>query len=479
LVWALESVRLPTPTGWQPFRPYPYQATLLADRSQRRIVLKSRQVGITLTVGIEIAHEAIHRPRSVALVVSKSQADAQKVIGDTLDIMDGLDEPPGRVKENESEIVLENGSRIVAQPATPKAGRSFTATRVVLDEFAFAEYGARIYKAVSPTLSRGGGLTVVSTPDGQANLFYRLWQGLEGGEWSRHHVHWRDCPVFDEAWYERERPKYTAMDWASEYECDFVQSGGGAFDPDDVDAMRQGWGGLRLPEPGGWYVTAWDIGRRRDATVGVTLDTAVRPWQVVAYERLLRAPFAQIQAKIDARAVIYGGETWVESNSIGDPVIEGLSCRARPFMTTAKSKADAITRLVRDVEQGGIKCGVEQVLSELKGYQWDDAGIVQDSVMSLAIAGHDAREPGRGIVQCCQSDGFCCVGDDDDDEASWYRRLRRAESIARQLGEDPARAAARERERLEREEEERNHEEWERERARAVALASDDWWKAF
>src|SRR3972149_5511300 len=101
---------------------------------------------------------------------------------------------------------------------------------------------------------------------------------------------------------------------------------------------------------------------------------------------MLRAPYAQTQAAIDDVSASYGGTVAVESNSIGDPIIEGLTASVRPFNTSAKSKADALTRLVRAVEQGDLKCGVDQVLSELRGYQWEDQNIVQDSVMALAIA---------------------------------------------------------------------------------------------
>ena len=393
LVWALDSARLFGPKGATPFVPYPYQAALLADRSPHRVVLKSRQVGITQVVAVEMAHELVYRPRSLILVVSRDQRAAESVIGMVLQVFDLLDSPPGLEKQNQSELLLQNGSRVVSQAATSKAGRGLTATSVYLDEFAFCDYDERIYRAVSPTLSRGGRLTVVSTPNGQDNLFYRLWNGAEGGDWSRHRVHWRDCPVFDDGWYERERPKYTNDQWASEFDLDFVGSGDGAFDAGDVDAMAEGWDGLQPPLPDRRYVTGWDIGRRRDPTVGVTVDVTEKPWQVVAYERLIRAPFAVSQSKIDERAGRYSGAVWVESNGIGDPVIEALECRVKPFITTAKSKADALTRLVRAVEQGAIKCGVPQILSELKGYRWDDANIVQDSVMALAIALHAVRAP--------------------------------------------------------------------------------------
>ena len=207
LVWALESARLFGPKGATPFVPYPYQAALLADRSPHRVVLKSRQVGITQVVAVEMAHELVYRPRSLILVVSRDQRAAESVIGMVLQVFDLLDSPPGLEKQNQSELLLQNGSRVVSQAASSKAGRGLTATSVYLDEFAFCDYDERIYRAVSPTLSRGGRLTVISTPNGQDNLLYRLRTGAEGGDWSRHRVHWRDCPVTDAVWCERARPQ--------------------------------------------------------------------------------------------------------------------------------------------------------------------------------------------------------------------------------------------------------------------------------
>ena len=397
LIWALECVRLPGPRGAEPFRPYSYQATLLADRAPRQLILKSRQVGVTTVAAIRVLHEAIHAPRSLSLIISRDLVAAQNVIRIILDILSELDNRPRLIKDNQSEIVLENGSRIISQPATERSGRGYTATSVTLDEFAFCEYDERIYRAVSPTLSRGGRLTVLSTPSGQSNLFYQLWQGMEGGDWSRHRIHWKECPAFGDAWYERERPRYSNEAWASEFDLDFIASGGAAFDPDDVDAMRDGWGGLQPPEEGRRYISGWDIGRRRDPTVGITLDITELPYQVVAFSRLVRAQYAQSAAAIDSTAAEYG-EAVVESNSIGDPLIEMVEAQVRPFNTSQRTKANALQRLVRLVEQGVLKCGVDQVLSELKSYQWEDKGIVQDCVMALAIALADQRDGAGGLI---------------------------------------------------------------------------------
>jgi hypothetical protein len=227
------------------------------------------------------------------------------------------------------------------------------------------------------------------------------------------------------------------MDWASEFECDFPTSGGAVFDVDDVAAMNDGWIGLQgprgairpvkanrnifmpdstatesfklgvqfepleredqEPERRRRYVSGVDVGRRHDPTVVITLDATELPFQVVHYERLIRAPFAQTQAVIESTADQFGGEVHVEANNTGDAVIEGLRCRVQPWITSARSKADALTALVRAVENREIKCGIPQVLSELKSYQWEDSGIVQDSVIALAIAVYAAGKGARRL----------------------------------------------------------------------------------
>ena len=384
LAWALDSVRLDE----QPFTPYPYQAALLADRSTRRIILKARQVGMSTAVAIEAAHLALHTPRSLVLMVSRSQDAAVHLLGLVYAILDGLAEPVGYAKRNELEAVLaHNGAMVKSLPANPGTGRGITASAVYLDEFAHATYDGEIYAAVSPTVARGGRLTVLSTPRGQGNAFYRAWHGDLGGDWSKHTVHWRDCPRYTGEWYDQERPRYTSQQWASEFDLDFTVSGDTVFNPADIDAMAKRAVGLRGPRKGGEYVTGWDIGRRRDASVGITLDVTKQPVQIVGYERLVRQPYPRIQSAIEARHRRFGGRTLVESNGVGDPLIENLAIPVESFVTTAKSKVQAIERLQLLIEQRRLKArDVPQLVSELRGYRWDDASLVQDSVMALAVA---------------------------------------------------------------------------------------------
>lgn len=386
LLWA-HSVAVPLhhPTrGEVRFVPYRYQEALLRDRAPLRIVLKSRQTGISQTLAVETAHAALFRPNSTHLWLSKDQESASQALGYVKTALYGVGAQ--LVKNQEQSIRLANGSRVVSLPASPSSGRSFAATSVYLDEFAFAHYHQQLFTAVAPTTSHGGRLTVVSTPNGRANTFFLLWSGQAGGEWSRHTVHWRECPVYDDAWYAVNRPRYTAAAWAQEFECDFVTSGLSRFSPADIERAHEGATGVQEPVAGERYVTAWDIGRRRDATVGVTLTTRA-PFQVVAFERLDGWSYPRIQRAIEARAARWPGVTYVESNGVGDPVIENLTTHVEPHVTSAKSKLQALDALTLLLERGDIKwTGLAQLDAEMLVYQDDDKDLVQDCVMALSMA---------------------------------------------------------------------------------------------
>lgn len=374
-----------------PFRPYDYQAAFLMDRAPRRLVVKARQIGFSQVIAIEATHKAAMVPDSTVLLVSRNQDLAINLLSYCYVALSGVrDEVPELTKQNESEIAFANGSHIKSLPANRSTGRGFAASDIYLDEYAFQAYAEDIYRSLSPAAGHGGRVTICSTPDGRANHFYQLWAGIDGGAWSRHFVPWDQCPVYDAAWFARERPKYTAQQWASEYEADFVTSGQAVFNADDIAAAAGGWTGLREPAPDRVYLTAWDIGRRRDATVGITLDITDDVHQVVAFERELGLPFPVIQQRIEQRALEYRGRTFVESNGIGDPVIENLTIPVTPFLTTAKTKTQAITALALAMENATFKHAIPQLALEQHLYQWQDEQLVQDCVMAAAIAAYQA-----------------------------------------------------------------------------------------
>lgn len=226
LDWATEHARIVHPVrGLIPFEPYPYQARFLTDPSPRRLIVKARQIGFSLVVGIEAAFKATQYPNRKILIISRNQRQAMELLDYCYTAIAYADGIPELVRHNTQELEFANGSQILSLPSNRSAGRGFAATDVYSDEHAFQPYAAEVYRSIAPTLSHGGTLTVFSSADGRLNHFYTLWDGHEGGTWERYFIPWQECPAFDTDWYNRERPNYTAQQWASEFDCDFVTSG--------------------------------------------------------------------------------------------------------------------------------------------------------------------------------------------------------------------------------------------------------------
>jgi hypothetical protein len=391
------------------FVPYPYQRAFLDCTAPRRFVLKARQIGFSQIFALEALHTAITQEESMILLVSRNQDLAINLLRYCYQAYGNLRQPPKLTKENESELGLANGSRIKSLPANRSTGRGFAARDVYLDEFAYAAYAEDIYQSVSPAISQGGRITIGSTPNGVGNLFHTLYAGSD--DFVRFRIPWHQCPAYYTpaeqaagvpsdrcAWYERERPKYTHQQWAAEYDCDFVGSGLALFDVADLDRATQHAVGEQAPMPGHQYATYVDVGRRHDATVINTIDETTIPYQRVAFQRLERVPYPYIQSQIEARYQRYGGRLVIESNGVGDPLIENLNVRAEPFVTTAKTKLQALQALQQILERADFKAQWEsRERAALVAAAWDDDHTA-DEIMSLAIgAFHLVHRPGQGV----------------------------------------------------------------------------------
>lgn len=295
----------------------------------------------------------------------------------------------------------------------PDNARGHTADRVILDEAAFIKPRAW-FEVVRPMLvDTGGDLYAMSSPDG-LNWFHEEWDKAQTGEapdsasWQAPTLGARiEDGVLVRAPHPLENPNVSFDELQSlfasmseprfrqEILAEFVDSGDAVFKPADVDMMQVGWHGFAEPQPGRRYLSAWDIGRRRDATWGFTIDWTTEPYQVVASERKVGMPYPGIQAMITARGNAYAGRTFVETNGPGDPVLENLSIKAEGFQTTARNKVQAIEALQMLLERGMLKVDIPQLDRELRSYRWADGSLVQDGVMALAIACYHLPKAGR------------------------------------------------------------------------------------
>lgn len=295
----------------------------------------------------------------------------------------------------------------------PDNARGHTADRVVLDEAAFIKPRAW-FEVVRPMLiDTGGDLYAMTSPNG-LNWFYEEWARAESGE-APDSSAWRaptlgarveNGQLIREP-HPLENPNVSFAELRSlfgtmseahfrqEILAEFTVAADAVFKPIDIDMMQVGWHGMQAPRTGRNYTTAWDIGRRRDATWGFTIDWTEEPYQIVASERVVGMPYPGIQDMITARGVTYGGQNIVETNGPGDPVLENLGIRADGFVTSARSKVQAIQALQMLLERGQLKGDIPQLDRELRAYRWADSDLVQDGVMALAIAAAHLPMPGH------------------------------------------------------------------------------------
>jgi phage FluMu gp28-like protein len=219
------------------------------------------------------------------------------------------------------EVRFPNGSVICGLPANPDTARGYSG-HITLDEFAFHADADKIYGALYPTITRGYGLEVISTPNGKQGKFYELAKaaGLVDGEdadpacnWSAHTIDIYQAaaqgladmvPMSDRAldakWLEMIRLAFlerginptarmlrfvaelrSGMDeeaWLQEMCCQFLSTAENFFPPELVQACIKAGASIDAPlellasEPGEFFLGI-DIGRHQDRTV-LWLDRA-------------------------------------------------------------------------------------------------------------------------------------------------------------------------------------------------------------
>ena len=166
---------------------------------------------------------------------------------------------------------------------------------------------------------------------------------------------------------------------------------------DWIQRSVSAWQGLQQPVSGHTYISGWDLARKRDHTVGITLDISVLPYQLVAFERfqerslsLERSYWDWVYDRIRQRWQLYGGQTIVDATGLGEVIGEALKDIGAEAIIFSASKvrelisnmelAFALDRVsVGDLHQDHWRLGweLEQVEDSLGGL---------DGATALALA---------------------------------------------------------------------------------------------
>lgn len=465
LAWILEyqpKILLPG-KGLVSFEPWPFQQDFLRDQNQFRAINKPRQCGISTTEAADVAWEFDNIPGSQIVIISKDKDAAENfhryVYNILVSVRDTNPDAPKLTKTNQR--VTENaiGSKITSLASSKEAGRSFSATHLILDELAFIEYADDIWQAANATLAQTNGrVTAISTPKGRANLFYRIFESppssydknLNEMGFKTFQYAWWDVPTYnpfyDEyiaaknagdkkmvehwksearsvkgGWYQRNRPKYSDLAWRQEFEGDFDANIGTVFstraiekvfvknyleEKEDPRGILRDWYTSPV-DPAKYYYCGIDLGRKNDPTVIITYEfnPETKFGRMVDYKYIEagRSDWELIQETVVSHLELWEPEAINDGTGVGDSISAALSGLSEPFFFTKNSKQGIIELMQHAFDFGRVMIPkIPTLYREHQRYIWEDKDITQDTVMANALA----------ISQFHDTDGGVFVGVD-------------------------------------------------------------------
>lgn len=319
-----------------------------------------------------------------------------------------------RASDSDHRIELVTGGVVEAwscDSSDPARGRKYA--RVVIDEAAMVQNFEAVWNgAIRPTLTDlKGDAWFLSTPKGR-NYFWQMFtrgQDPLEAEWRSWQMPTVTNPHIDPAEVEAAKRSTPERWFAQEYLADFIDDAGMVFRglTSICDVEMQD-----VAVEGHEYVFGVDWGKSEDFTVFAVLDTTTE--QLVYLDRSNQVDYRIQRQRLQALNDRFKPYSIIaEQNSIGDPIIEALQDSGlwvEPFVTTNRSKAEAIEALALAVETRRLHVINDQVLlSEMQSFEFDrlPSGLIRysapegchdDTVMALALAWHACSNSLKAVV---------------------------------------------------------------------------------
>lgn len=411
-----------------PFQLFPRQQDLcraLGD-ANNVVTTKPRQAGITTTSGAFIACEMIlaekETPQTV-LAIGNTLELAQLMLykirdfllqfplwmwGDEyLDSGYDITKPPESRNVifsvcNGKEVRLRNGCKIVARSSGPDASRGVGGvTWLIFDEAAFIENGKDVYASALPTVSTGGHIIMISTPNGKDQLYYETCRkaklkGTSG--WNKFELvemKWYQDPRYNKflEWY-RKNDKTGEIDIEPETYID--DKGNIEYNPAKwMQREKEGW-----KPRSDWYITMCQQFNNDEQKIAQELDVSFlgSASNVVAPEYIEMQQRLNVMEPDPTYKDPLSEDTWIWKRPIaGHRYLMSIDC----------SRGDAADRTALEiidldaVDENGKPC-IEQVLE----YHGKKTG---DDVGEMAYYYGKMYGDAFTVVDCIGGTGDACI----------------------------------------------------------------------
>jgi hypothetical protein len=196
-----------TQSKYVPFKLFPEQEMMLSnfDEYSDNITKKYRQAGVSTAtaawVSKTLQFASKKRPEKILIIANKldtAQEFANKVRGFLNQWPDWINVGFSKEKDAQKHFKLNNGCEVKAVATSVDALRGYTPTTLIFDEAAYIEAGEDFWAASMASLSTGGKVIVISTPNGHDKIYYEIYeQAIKGlNNFQISELHWYKDPRF-------------------------------------------------------------------------------------------------------------------------------------------------------------------------------------------------------------------------------------------------------------------------------------------
>jgi len=403
-----------------------------SDKPENLLVTGNRW-GKSFVCAVKIIHHALFRPRKIKfdfsgkyriVTASITQDQANIIFNQVIRFINNSDLlsllVKSHIKTPYPHIQFSNGAIIEAR-STQNRGEYLLGNDYdlfIFDEVAFETDPEYVVEEIilMRLADREGKLDLVSTPNGK-NWFYKRANELKFGK----------RKGYFQSGDSREN-KYISRDFLNErlkYFSDkriqqnimgqFADTGGEILKGKYIDKALDGYQYLnrnssnKSPFQIPYYMTGWDLARKKTATVGVTVKIINNCAYVVSLERFKMFDWAVIIEKIKARQKKFPGRLIIDATGLGDVVVEQLKeYNPEAVIFTPSTKAELLTNLELlhaqnrvfykrwELADGDGK--IWSLEDELRQARWDKNNEF-DSLMALSLAVWNLRKKDAVAIQ--------------------------------------------------------------------------------
>ena len=185
-------------------------------------VRAGRQSGKSFAESLRVALFALLNAKTQTLVIGAVDRQSTELFEKIKSHINALAGHQIKGKPTMHKLELRNGSKILAHPAgrTGYGLRNYTIHKLVADEAHYIPN--EVFVAVLPMLATTGGtIDVLSTPRGNDGFFYDC---FSDENFICFHTKSEDCPRISKSFLEQERKRMTKLQFAQEYEAEFLDS---------------------------------------------------------------------------------------------------------------------------------------------------------------------------------------------------------------------------------------------------------------